>query len=113
MIATASVLLMLALQAKVTPPSIPGPSPQVALEIATNQARQAGGQPVSPAFENVGPDSFGGRTRSLVVVQGGPGSPEVLLAGSAGGGLWRSRNAGESWESVPELRQQSVTSLVA
>jgi photosystem II stability/assembly factor-like uncharacterized protein len=88
-----------------------------AIGIATaflgTEVRQAGGQPMSPAFESVGPHSFGGRTRSLVVVQGGPGSPEVLLAGSAGGGLWRSRNAGESWESVPELSQQSVTSLVA
>lgn len=77
------------------------------------EARQAGGQPVSPVFESVGPSSFGGRTRSLIVVKGGPKSPEVLLAGSIGGGLWRSRNAGESWERVPELGQQSVTSLVA
>ena len=88
-----------------------------AIGIATaflgTEVRQAGGQPLSPAFERVGPDSFGGRTRSLVVVQGGPGSPEVLLAGSAGGGLWRSRNAGKSWERVPELGHQSVTSLVA
>ncbi len=85
----------------------------VATAFLGTEVRQAEGQPMSPAFESVGPDSFGGRTRSLVVVQGGPGSPEVLLAGSAGGGLWRSRNAGKSWESVPELSQQSVTSLVA
>lgn len=76
------------------------------------EARPAGGQPASPVFESVGPGSFGGRTRSLLVVQRGP-QEEVLLAGSVGGGLWRSRNAGESWERVPELGHQTVTSLVA
>lgn len=60
----------------------------------------------------LGPEAFGGRTRSLVVVEGGPRSPEVLLAGSMGGGLWRSRDSGITWEIISELGHHSVTSIV-
>lgn len=49
------------------------------------------------AWENLGPDNIGSVTRALVFDNSGN-----LLAGSQGGGLWKSSNEGQSWERVVE-----------
>lgn len=47
-------------------------------------------------WRNLGPDNIGNTTRSIVYFNGGAN----ILAGSQGGGLWRSIDDGESWEAV-------------
>jgi len=58
-----------------------------------------------------GPGNVGGRTRGLVIDLNDP-TGNTLLAGSVGGGIWRSTDAGNNWrpltDDVPRL---SVTSI--
>jgi photosystem II stability/assembly factor-like uncharacterized protein len=50
----------------------------------------------------IGPSNFGGRTTSLVC---DPNDPKIIYAGSAGGGIWRSRDAGKSWRPLWDNRR--------
>ncbi|MCO6479638.1 MAG: hypothetical protein J5I94_23585 [Phaeodactylibacter sp.] len=55
----------------------------------------------NPEWEALGPKNFGGRTLCLAFH---PDDPNILYAGSAGGGLWKSTTAGvgeQAWERVP------------
>ena len=55
----------------------------------------------SAEWEAMGPKNFGGRTLCLAFH---PNNPDILYAGSASGGLWKSTSAGvgvEAWERVP------------
>lgn len=52
-------------------------------------------------WEPIGPDNFSGRTLKLAF---NPQNPSTIYAGSASGGLWRSKTAGKglhAWEYVP------------
>jgi len=51
---------------------------------------------VGASWECVGPTNIGGRITSLV---SHPDHPERIWAGSAGGGVWRSNDAGQTWQS--------------
>ncbi|MEM9984223.1 MAG: hypothetical protein AAF804_03945, partial [Bacteroidota bacterium] len=55
--------------------------------------------PISAQYtwENHGPDNIGSTTRALAYYNNG----NAILAGSQGGGLWHSKNLGQSWELVP------------
>jgi photosystem II stability/assembly factor-like uncharacterized protein len=44
----------------------------------------------------IGPTNIGGRCTSLAVH---PGNPDIVYIGSAGGGVWRSDDAGQTWTS--------------
>ncbi|HYR06678.1 MAG TPA: hypothetical protein VEQ60_02840, partial [Longimicrobium sp.] len=58
----------------------------------------------------LGPGNVGGRVRSIVVH---PTNPAVLWAGSVGGGVWRTEDAGVSWLPVDDfLANLAVTSMV-
>lgn len=46
---------------------------------------------------NIGPASMSGRITSIDVVRS---QPEVIYAGSASGGLWKSESGGTSWKSI-------------
>lgn len=48
----------------------------------------------------LGPDNMGGRTRALVI---DPTNPNVLYAGAAAGGIWKSTNAGVTWSALGDL----------
>ena len=50
---------------------------------------------VAASWECVGPTNIGGRITSLACH---PIHPEQLYAGSAGGGVWRSNDAGQTWQ---------------
>lgn len=59
------------------------------------------------AWENQGPDNLGSRTRALAFDNSGN-----LLAGSQGGGLWISRNNGNSWSRVDSYNgNPNITSI--
>lgn len=51
---------------------------------------------VTAEWEQVGPTNTGGRITCLACH---PTHPERLWAGAAGGGVWQSKDAGQSWES--------------
>jgi photosystem II stability/assembly factor-like uncharacterized protein len=48
------------------------------------------------SWECVGPTNIGGRITSLACH---PAHPERIWAGAAGGGVWQSRDAGQTWQS--------------
>jgi photosystem II stability/assembly factor-like uncharacterized protein len=71
---------------------------------------QAGLQPGGAGWVALGPGNIGGRIRSIVVH---PTQPNVMWAGSVGGGLWRTNNAGGQWQPVDDfMANLAVTSLV-
>ncbi len=52
------------------------------------------------AWEWLGPGNIGGRVRAIVIH---PTDPNLMWLGSAGGGVWRSTNAGNSWAPVSDF----------
>lgn len=59
-----------------------------------------------------GPGNVGGRTRGLIVMQQDP-TQMTWLAGSAGGGVWRTTNGGRAWTLVSEELPNLSTSTLA
>lgn len=60
-------------------------------------------------WQNLGPDFVGGRTRSLVFH---PDNPDIMFAGGVSGGVWKSLNAGQSWEPIADdLENIAVVTL--
>lgn len=59
-------------------------------------------QPLSLNWKNAGPDNLGSKTRALAFDANGH-----LLAGSAGGGLWKSEDEGLSWKRVDSYANQN------
>ena len=59
-----------------------------------------------------GPGNVGGRTRGLIVMQQDP-TQMTWLAGSAGGGVWRTTNGGRAWSLVSEELPNLSTSTLA
>jgi len=53
--------------------------------------------PVTSQWESVGPTNVGGRMTSVVCH---PTQPDRIWAGAAGGGVWRSDDAGKTWRSL-------------
>lgn len=57
----------------------------------------------------VGPGNFGGRTRALIIH---PNDPNVMYAGGARGGIWKSNDGGLSWALLNnQLPNQSICAL--
>lgn len=64
----------------------------------------------SASWTALGPGNIGGRIRALATV---PGNPQVLFAGSVGGGIWKTTDAGTSWKPVSSFGATlSVSSIV-
>lgn len=51
----------------------------------------------APAWDMVGPSNIGGRCTSLAVH---PTDPDIVFIGAAGGGVWKSVDAGQTWTSL-------------
>src|SRR5262249_18735388 len=61
-------------------------------------------------WEALGPGNIGGRTRTILI---NPGSPDTIWVGSAGGGIWRTDTAGQSWSPVDDfMANLAITSMV-
>lgn len=70
----------------------------------------AGLTPGGAGWRSLGPGNIGGRTRSIVVH---PQNRNILWAGSVGGGIWRTANAGTTWQPVDDfMANLAVTSIV-
>ncbi|MEM9050534.1 MAG: T9SS type A sorting domain-containing protein [Bacteroidota bacterium] len=79
---------------------------QVALE--KNKLPSAKNDAIS--WESMGPSNVGGRTRGIINLDDGPNE---MLAGGVSGGLYRSSNAGITWELVSSFDPYLVVSSIA
>ncbi len=88
------------------------PSEGFAEAVAVRQALEAEARRGGEPWEAIGPQNIGGRTLAIVL---NPERPETVWAGSAGGGLWRSYDAGlnGSWERVSTGFGVTAASAVA
>ena len=87
------------------------PSPAGSTGAFAGAAQNASAEPVQPgAWRWLGPGNIGGRIRSLVI---DPTNPDVMLAGSVGGGIWKTTNGGAAWFAVDDfMAVLSVSSMV-
>ena len=68
--------------------------------VVRERMRVASSMPIQPGAEQwqlVGPTNVGGRMTSIVC---GPVNSDQIVAGSAGGGVWRSGDGGQSWQAL-------------
>lgn len=66
--------------------------------------------PFADAWVNIGPANIGGATKALALH---PTNQSILYAGAAGGGVWKTTNAGSSWtiltqDVMPDLATASL-----
>jgi uncharacterized protein (TIGR03437 family) len=61
-------------------------------------------------WEALGPGNIGGRTRALLIH---PTTPNVMYAAGVAGGVWRSTNAGGSWQPLTDLLPNIAVSALA
>lgn len=60
-------------------------------------------------WENMGPWNVGGRTRAIAI---DATNENIILAGGATGGIWRSEDGGQSWQKTTNNKQaNAITSL--
>jgi photosystem II stability/assembly factor-like uncharacterized protein len=64
----------------------------------------------SQLFTHIGPYNVGGRTRALAF---DVKDPFTYFAGGVSGGLWRSRNEGETWKRVSGANDHAAVSCIA
>lgn len=58
----------------------------------------------------LGPGNIGGRTRSILV---DPRTPEVMYAAGVAGGVWKTSDAGDSWQALDDLLPNLAVSSMA
>ncbi|MFL6233957.1 MAG: WD40/YVTN/BNR-like repeat-containing protein [Thermoanaerobaculia bacterium] len=66
--------------------------------------------PAAPSWTAAGPTNIGGRMTAVVVH---PDQPDVLWAGAAGGGVWRSLDAGRDWKPLWHDQKSLVVGSLA
>jgi len=64
----------------------------------------------SPVWIRRGPFNIGGRTRALALDKV---NENIILAGGVSGGLWRSTDAGETWEKVTSVTTRANITYIA
>jgi photosystem II stability/assembly factor-like uncharacterized protein len=81
------------------------------VKLTRERARAARRVPALPGiakWECVGPTNIGGRMTCIVA---DPANPDRILAGAAGGGVWRSDDAGRSWQPLWHRRDLNIGAL--
>jgi regulation of enolase protein 1 (concanavalin A-like superfamily) len=88
-------------------------APQVSTDMfsASAPAAAIGPAPIEPTrWRWLGPGNVGGRIRAIAI---SGASPSTIFAGSVGGGIWKTTNAGASWAPVDDfMASLSVSALV-
>lgn len=64
------------------------------------------------AWQNLGPDNVGGRTRAILFDKRDP-SRNTIYAGAVGGGMWKSLDKGEHWSQILTVNQCLAVSCIA
>ena len=66
--------------------------------------------PALGTWQPLGPGNIGGRTRAIAI---DPGNPNIIYAGTATGGVWKTLDGGQTWAALTDfLPVLSVSSLV-
>jgi len=73
--------------------------------ISRNNKVKSEFSPASVSWNAVGPDTIGGRVRSIAV---NPLNPNTIYCGSVSGGIWKSTNGGASWAPTTDLASNLV-----
>ena len=58
----------------------------------------------------LGPGNIGGRTRALIV---NPLNPDIMYAGAASGGVWKTTNGGKDWKPLTDLLPSLAVNTLA
>ena len=58
----------------------------------------------------MGPDNVGGRTRAILIDKD---NSNLIYAGGVSGGLWKSNNAGLTWNIIPGTDQLEFSGVVS
>ncbi|MCI0508190.1 MAG: exo-alpha-sialidase, partial [Gammaproteobacteria bacterium] len=82
--------------------------PVLKLETERRRAMRVATVPGKARWENVGPSNIGGRVTCVTVH---PDSPDDIIIGAAGGGLWSSKDAGRNWKCLWHNRDLNIGSL--
>ena len=61
-------------------------------------------------WTEMGPDNVGGRTRAILIDKD---NPNLIYAGGVSGGLWKSTNAGLTWNIIPGTDQLEFSGVVS
>jgi hypothetical protein len=81
----------------------------ISASIVQSVNSNATGTGAPESWEWLGPGNVGGRTRALVV---DPRNPQILYAAAASGGIWKSKDAGDTWTPIADfLANTAVNSL--
>lgn len=83
-------------------------------EMAKSSSQSLGGQALAPSallgWNSLGPGNVGGRTRALLIH---PRTPDIMFAGAASGGVWRTIDAGKSWKPLTDLLPNLAVNALA
>ncbi|MGH8246469.1 MAG: WD40/YVTN/BNR-like repeat-containing protein, partial [Gammaproteobacteria bacterium] len=61
-------------------------------------------------WKSLGPGNVGGRTRALLVH---PSNPDVIYAGAAAGGVWKTADGGKNWRPLGDLLPNLAVNALA
>lgn len=69
-----------------------------------------GSKSLSWAWDEMGPDNQGGRTRAILFDKT---TPTTMYAGAVSGGLWKSTTSGSSWVKVATIAENMIVASIA
>src|ERR1700730_2214243 len=110
----AALFIIIAPTPTPSPSAAPGPSvaPAASAKPSPSAKPKASPTPSTPydamKWREVGPAASGGR---VAAVAGSVTDPNLYYVGAAGGGIWKSDNGGQTWDSV--FDDQDVQSIGA
>ena len=78
------------------------------LESERRRAKRTARVPGKTKWQSVGPSNIGGRVTCITVH---PDNEDDIIIGAAGGGLWRSKDAGINWKYLWHKRDLNIGSL--
>lgn len=62
------------------------------------------------SWTSLGPGNVGGRTRALLI---NPKNPDIMYAGAASGGVWKTTDGGKSWNALTDLLPNLAVNALA
>jgi hypothetical protein len=104
--------------ARATDPPAPSPAPPAKVVVPAKPAPPTASPSPSPTpgppyanmvWREVGPATAGGR---IAAVAGSATDPSLYYVGSAGGGVWKSANGGQTWSAVFEKQKVAAIGAV-
>ena len=80
------------------------------MEVESRRASKSSASNTTLLWTEMGPDNVGGRTRAILIDKD---NPNLIYAGGVSGGLWKSTNAGLTWNIIPGTDQLEFSGVVS